>query len=43
MWPAAAYYYAMVLTRYRLKLERCFLRLDALLDDLKASQPQTQY
>jgi hypothetical protein len=43
MWSTAAYYYAMVLTRYRLKLEACFRRLDALLEELKASEQQTQF
>jgi hypothetical protein len=43
MWPAVAYHYAMILTRYRIALDRCFRRLDALLEELKASEQQTQF
>jgi hypothetical protein len=40
MWPLSAYYYASVITRYRLMLEVCFRRLDVLLEELKASQQE---
>ena len=42
MWPSTAYFYAVLITRYRLALEACFRRLDALLEELKAAEQRTQ-
>ncbi len=40
IWPSTAYYYAVLISRYRMALEACFRRLDALLEELKAAEQQ---